>query len=131
MRAFVAKALARLPAMPDGPDSADVVAQTLDRSVPGGREATFYVRLDLRTQSEDEAALRGLREIPGSVSRDRWAAWEGDGHRRAKLYARGAEGRSSQGQEGIVGRFVGPNAAEAQPLGHFGGMGCLFEVVGL
>src|SRR5215467_5522976 len=81
-----------LPAVPDGPDGPHRLRHLGPRRLELHGEATLVVRLDLAAEPQDEAAPRGLLEIPRDHGRDHGAPREDGGDVGAELDARGHRG---------------------------------------
>jgi hypothetical protein len=104
--------LASLERIPDGAQSAYVLAQPRDGSVPGHGEAAPYVRFDLSTEAEDEASVGEVLEIPGSLGYLHRGAGESDGYGGAELYPLRGVGGYGERQERVVLRLAGPESGE-------------------
>src|SRR5216117_4499698 len=105
-----------LPAVPDGPQRQDDLAQPRPRRLELHREAALVVALDLRTEAEAEAAVGRLLEVPRDVGGDHRAAWERDRDGGAELETSGRGGGDGQRQERIVLGLGRPQAVEAERL---------------
>src|SRR5499433_240867 len=105
-----------LPAVPDGPDGPHRLRHLGPRRLELYGEATLVVRLDLAAEPQDEAAPRGLLEIPRDHGRDHGAPREDGGDVGAELDARGHRGSHGQGEEGIVLRLRRPEGVVAHGL---------------
>ena len=105
-----------LPALPDGPQGEHDLAQSRSRWLPADGETPLVVRLDLGAEAEGEPTPGGLLEVPGRVGQHHGAARERNGDGGAELQALGVHRRHREGQEGVVPRLGGPEAAEAHGL---------------
>src|SRR5215211_6470263 len=80
--AAVIQLCAVLPAVPQGADDFDLLAQFSGyRLGPGLTESPLNVRLDLCTQPQDKSSVGLGGEVPGSIRNIRWRTGEGHGDR--------------------------------------------------
>src|ERR1035437_8610467 len=74
--AHEARTRAILPAVPDGVDHLDHLAQLRARMFPLHSEAALVVAFDLRAETEDETSARKLLQVPSNLRQHQRAARE-------------------------------------------------------
>src|SRR5690606_38296909 len=86
------------------------------RARPGGRVTQLVVTLDLCAETEVEAPVREVLQVPGELSRRHRAARKGDRDIGSHAEPLRARGRRHDRQECVVARFGGRDAVEADRL---------------
>ena len=119
-----------LPAVPDGADGPHRLGHLGPRRLELDGESPLVVRLDLAAQPEEEAAARGLLQIPRDHGRDHGAPREHGGDIGAELDPGGDGARHGQGQEGIVLGLRRPQRVIAHGLDLARIVGQRLEVMG-
>ena len=108
------EALAMLPCVPEGAHGQNLLPQFAHHGIrPRHAKAAGDVRLDLRSQAEDEASIRGCGQIPRGVGQVGGAAGKGNGDRGAECHAAGVLGNQRTGQKGVVLGFRCPDGGKA------------------
>ena len=118
--ALVIELPAGLPAMPDGAQGLDVIAQPRRRRAPRYSEPALVVAFDLAAQPEDEAPVRIRLEIPSLARHDGRAARERHGDRRRQLDPFGRQRRKGERGEDVVPQLDRHQRIEAGALGRHG-----------
>jgi len=116
--------------MPDCAQRLNVLPHLFDRFAPFGAESLSYVRLDLRSQTEDESTARHRRQIPGGLRHDHRVARKGNRDRRAQRYTFGRERSVGKRQKWIVSRLGYPQAIKAKVFNRAGNARRLIKVIG-
>ncbi len=105
-----------VPARPDRPDREHELTHALDRVRPRHREPLLDVRLDLRAESEPEAAVRRELEVVRDLRQVHRVARERNRNRGGELHAFGVLGREQQREERVVLAFEREHAVVARRL---------------